>query len=143
MVEITRIFISLLVLLQSTFIDGFGEFSGLQTQPVDFKTLLAQASKGIASCATCLSFLGGFHTPLAVADSSGFSGALADVGVGQYLVKDGRQLLRLALPVGNEMLMGKKAKNTPSQSAQESIELIRLRLEETGLSDFSIFIESS
>ena len=70
-----------------------------------------------------------------VADSSGFSGALADVGVGQYLVKDGRQLLRLSLPVGKDMVMGKQARSTPSQQAQEAIELVRLRIEETGFTN--------
>ena len=60
---------------------------------------------------------------------------LADVGVGKYLVKDGRQLLRLSLPVGKDMLMGTKARNTVGMKAQESLELIRLRLEETGFSN--------
>jgi hypothetical protein len=37
---------------------------------------------------------------------------LADVGIGTYLVKDGRQLLRLSLPVGPDMLLGAKARQT-------------------------------
>lgn len=47
-------------------------------------------------------------------------------------MKDGRQLLRLSLPVGKDMLMGSKARESISFKAQEALELIRLRLEETG-----------
>ena len=44
---------------------------------------------------------------------------LADVGIGKYLVKDGRQLLRLSLPVGPDMKLGRAAKETPEMKAQE------------------------
>jgi hypothetical protein len=64
--------------------------------------------------------------PLAIASSiattdpvSAVIAPLADVGVGKYLVKDGRQLLRLSLPVGKEMLMGSKARESTAMKAQE------------------------
>ena len=97
------------------------------------QSTISCCKKAIASIGgACLVF--GNCAPT-VADSSGFSGALADVGVGQYLVKDGRQLLRLSLPVGKDMVMGKQARSTPSQQAQEAIELVRLRIEETGFTN--------
>lgn len=79
-----------------------------------------------AALAACINFVNPSPT-LAVGIAP-----LADVGVGTYLVKDGRQLLRLSLPVGPKMLLGSKARLTDSMKAQESLELIRLRLEETG-----------
>lgn len=50
-------------------------------------------------------------------------------------MKDGRQLLRLAQPVGKELLLGAKSRETAVMKAQESLELVRLRLEETGYSN--------
>ena len=109
------------------------------TQAFDFHRLLHSSSSKTV-CKQAISALGACvligSAPLpSTADSSGFSGALADVGVGQYLVKDGRQLLRLSLPVGKDMLMGKQARSTPSQQAQEAAELVRLRIEETGFTN--------
>ena len=61
-------------------------------------------------------------------------GAMADVGIGQYLVKDGRQLLRLSLP--NEFPIGSGLQKSQEigRQAQEALELIRLRLEQVGFS---------
>ena len=54
---------------------------------------------------------------------------LADVGVKEFLVKDGSQLLRLSLPSGKDMKFGAESVNEFGRIAQESIELIRLRCE--------------
>lgn len=62
-------------------------------------------------------------------------GAMADVGVKEFLVKDGKQLLRLSLPIGPSMLLGSKASSNPGQVLQEQLELIRLRLEQVGFSN--------
>jgi len=60
-------------------------------------------------------------------------GKLADVGVGQYLVKDGRQHLRLATPVGSKMqFSGTLSPDSPVKRVTDSLELIRLRLEQVG-----------
>jgi len=59
---------------------------------------------------------------------------LADVGVKEFLVKDGRQWLRLSQPVGNDMKLGSLRKSSPEIEIQESLELPRLRLEQVSLS---------
>ncbi len=111
----------------------------MTTEAFDFHRLLRSSSpktvckQAITTIGAC--FLFGSAPLPSTADSSGFSGALADVGVGQFLVKDGRQLLRLSLPIGKDMLMGKQARSTPSQQAQEAAELVRLRIEETGFTN--------
>ena len=64
---------------------------------------------------------------------------LADVGLKEFLVKDGRQWLRLNIPVGNEMKLGEKAQGDDVKLAQESIELVRLRLEQVGFSNKAVW----
>lgn len=53
---------------------------------------------------------------------------MQDVGVGQFLVKDGGQHLRLALPSP----AGTAPAEDPLRRAQQSLELVRLRLEQVG-----------
>ena len=62
------------------------------------------------------------------------NGAMADVGIGQYRVKDGRQILRISQPSGKSMSLGPKSVNDPGRVAQDALELIRLRLEQVGFS---------
>jgi hypothetical protein len=64
---------------------------------------------------------------------------LADVGVREFLVKDGSQLLRLSLPCGEGMLMGAAASKDLGKLAQESIELVRLRLEQVGFANNAVW----
>lgn len=64
---------------------------------------------------------------------------LADVGLGQYLVKDGKQLLRLSLPSGENGELGTAVAPDPGRKAQEALETIRLRFEETGPTNPSVF----
>jgi peptidylprolyl isomerase len=62
---------------------------------------------------------------------------LADVGVKEFLVKDGRQFLRLAQPVvlpNKEIALGAK-RTSDETKIQESLELIRLRLEQVGVTN--------
>lgn len=62
-------------------------------------------------------------------------GAMADVGVGQYLVKDSKQHLRLSLPTGPAATLGSASAQSPGKQAQDAIELIRLRTEQVGFSN--------
>ena len=64
---------------------------------------------------------------------------LADVGLKEFLVKDGRQWLRLNIPVGKEMKLGEQAQGDEIKLAQESLELVRLRLEQVGFSNKAVW----
>lgn len=64
---------------------------------------------------------------------------LADVGIREFLVKDGSQLLRLSLPEGRNMLMGKDSIGKDGRVAQEQIELVRLRLEQVGFANNAVW----
>lgn len=68
------------------------------------------------------------------APKNGFIPRLADVGVGQFLVKDGKQLLRLALPSTNKFKFPAQAQasNDPARKIQENLELVKVRLEQVG-----------
>lgn len=82
-----------------------------------------------------------FNMPIAptqVAHAAGIA-TLADVGLREYLVKDGRQWLRLQIPVGKEMKMGISAQDDELKLAQEGIELVRLRLEQVGFSNKAVW----
>lgn len=60
---------------------------------------------------------------------------LADVGIKEFLVKDGRQFLRLTLPVGSEMKLGTASVGDSGKMAQEALEIIRLRFEQVGFTN--------
>jgi len=60
---------------------------------------------------------------------------LAQVGVKEFLVKDGKQWLRLSQPVGNEIKLGSLRKSSPEIEIQEDLELPRLRLEQVGFTN--------
>lgn len=69
-------------------------------------------------------------------------GKLADVGVREFLVKDGRQFIRLAQPTvknGKEILLGAKRISTDEYKIQENIELLRLRLEQVGVTNPTVW----
>jgi len=70
-------------------------------------------------------------------------GKLADVGVREFLVKDGRQFLRLAQPTvknnGKEILLGAKRTSSDEYKIQENIELLRLRLEQVGVTNPTVW----
>ena len=60
-------------------------------------------------------------------------GRLADVGVREFLVKDGKQLLREATPIGNKMQYSlENTGSTAIKRVTDNLELIRLRLEQVG-----------
>jgi len=60
---------------------------------------------------------------------------LANVGVKEFLVKDGKQWLRLSQPVGNDIKLGSLRSSSPEIEIQENLELPRLRLEQVGFSN--------
>lgn len=68
---------------------------------------------------------------------------LADVGVREFLVKDGRQFLRLAQPTvkgsGKEVLLGAKRTGSDEYKIQEDLELVRLRLEQVGVTNPTVW----
>lgn len=72
-------------------------------------------TSAIAATAVC------WQHPLA---GHAITNQLADVGLKEFLVKDGREWLRLSLP----------SADAAAKEAQEDIELIRLRLEQVGFS---------
>jgi peptidylprolyl isomerase len=73
----------------------------------------------------------GPHPPAA----SAVIAPLADVGLREFLVKNGKQLLNLALPTGPEMKIGTASNGDELKMAQEGIELVRLRLEQVGFTN--------
>ena len=79
-----------------------------------------------------------FITPIFPVSAVGIA-SLADVGLREFLVKDGRQILRLALPVGPEMKLGASVIGDNIKNAQECIELVRLRLEQVGFSNDAVW----
>ena len=59
---------------------------------------------------------------------------LADVGLREFLVKDGGALLRLSLPSSMTAASPMDLPNDPGRQAQEAVELVKLRLEQVGFS---------
>ena len=60
-------------------------------------------------------------------------GRMADVGVREFLVKDAKQHLREATPIGQKMLFSaKNTGDTVTKKVTDNLELIRLRLEQVG-----------
>jgi peptidylprolyl isomerase len=57
---------------------------------------------------------------------------LADVGLKEFLVKDGKQFLRLELPIGKECKLGV---TDEGKLAQEYLELVKLRFEQVGFTN--------
>ena len=84
----------ILVILSLTFVHSF-DFNKLS---IAQNKALKSLCSSIALASTC-SYIG-FAVLSSPAPASAAIAPLADVGVGKYLVKDGRQLLRLSLPVG-------------------------------------------
>ena len=67
---------------------------------------------------------------------------LADVGIREFLVKDGRQFLRLSIPLGDDQHFvdgetNLKARNM--NTAQENLELVKLRFEQVGYTNPSVW----
>lgn len=60
---------------------------------------------------------------------------LADVGVREFLVKDGRQFLRLNIPEGEKGKFGRTANSADMKIAQENLELVRLVFEQVGFTN--------
>ena len=92
--------------------------------------------------AACISLGLGVSPVLAFGEPAGLSdlkskpqnyGRLADVGVREFLVKDGKQLLREATPIGSKMLYSlENTGGTAVKRVTDNLELIRLRLEQVG-----------
>jgi cyclophilin family peptidyl-prolyl cis-trans isomerase len=80
----------------------------------------------------------GAPVPMQAAHAAGIA-TLADVGLREYLVKDGRQWLRLSIPVGKDMKIGIAAQDDELKLAQEGIEIVRLRLEQVGFSNKAVW----
>lgn len=67
---------------------------------------------------------------------------LADVGLKEYLVKDGNQFLRLGQPTvsdKNTLNLGAKRSGDVGKEIQENLELIRLRMEQVGVTNPSVW----
>jgi len=81
-----------------------------------------------ASCSVALAF----NLSLGVADAA--VAPLADVGLREYLVKDGNELLRLSIPTSLPQSSDAEKVGDVGRVVQEHIELVRLRLEQVGFS---------
>ena len=77
-----------------------------------------------ASCSVALAF----NLSLGVADAA--VAPLADVGLREYLVKDGNELLRLSIPTSLPQSSDAEKVGDVGRVVQEHIELVRLRLEQ-------------
>ena len=100
---------------------------------------ISKSSNIVKNIAILASSLTIFNHPINV---NAFNPApLADVGLKEFLVKDGGQHLRLSLPtIDNSGNMKLGSKNTDDlKSAQEAIELIRLRFEQVGYTNPSVW----
>ena len=80
----------------------------------------------VASSILCSSLM--IHTNAMVAP-------MADVGVREFLVKDGRQFLRLTIPLGDDDGFDSSPEAQDLKIAQENLELVRLRLEQVGFTN--------
>lgn len=67
-------------------------------------------------------------------DSSAAVAPLADVGLREFLVKDGKEFLRLGLPTSLPAAEDPEKLGDTGRTVQEAIELVRLRLEQVGFS---------
>lgn len=80
------------------------------------------------TAAAALTSLGLIHAPMA---AQAYNPApLADVGLREFLVKDGSQHLRLSLPSSGKL--GTSSAMDSGREAQEALELVRLRFEQVG-----------
>lgn len=84
----------------------------------------------LASTATALLCFAFYHPPANAAIAS-----LADVGVKEFLVKDGRQFLRLTIPEGEQQQFKSTTTTADIRNAQENLELVRLRFEQVGFTN--------
>lgn len=67
---------------------------------------------------------------------------LADVGIKEFLVKDGRQFLRLTIPLADHQKFGKTKSSELLKIAQENLELPKLRFEQVGFTNPSAWSNS-
>lgn len=67
---------------------------------------------------------------------------LADVGIKEFLVKDGRQFLRLSIPSADHQTFRKSSAADSLRVAQENLELPRLRFEQVGFTNPSAWTGS-
>lgn len=100
---------------------------------LDSKTIFESAAAKTLSTAATLSIMASFifQPPLPAMASVA---PLADVGLREFLVKDGRELLRLSLPSSMTKDAPINLESDPGRQCQEAIELVRLRLEQVGFS---------
>lgn len=88
------------------------------------------STKGILAAACSLAIA--FNINVGAVDAS--VAPLADVGLREFLVKDGSELLRLSLPTSLPQSNDADTAKDIGKAVQESIELVRLRLEQVGFS---------
>jgi peptidylprolyl isomerase len=82
------------------------------------------------------------QTMLSVAPANALVNQLADVGLREFLVKDGRQFLRIAQPTveGGKIKLGsQRSEKDVGKVIQEDLELVRLRFEQVGVTNPSVW----
>ena len=98
-------------------------------------------SSTIPSSDASLSSLSPSSSLLTAASSSVSIAPLADVGIGPFLIKNGRQFLRLNLPTisssssDSSLKLGPASYADEGRKAQEALELVRLRFEQVGFTN--------
>eukprot|EP00814_Leptocylindrus_danicus_P010629 CAMPEP_0116003978 /NCGR_PEP_ID=MMETSP0321-20121206/342_1 /TAXON_ID=163516 /ORGANISM="Leptocylindrus danicus var. danicus, Strain B650" /LENGTH=411 /DNA_ID=CAMNT_0003472219 /DNA_START=94 /DNA_END=1329 /DNA_ORIENTATION=+ len=96
----------------------------------NFGANLSKKGKDLAAFACSLAIA--FNANIGVVDAS--VAPLADVGLREFLVKDGSELLRLSLPTSLPQSNDPEMSKDVGKAIQECIELVRLRLEQVGFS---------
>jgi peptidylprolyl isomerase len=110
-----------------------------QATSVNLKTIAKNILGSLSISALVATSVPMATTVLHPQSASAIVANLADVGIREFLVKDGNQFIRLNLPNGRDMLLGAKAASNPSRLLQEAIELVRLRFEQVGVSNPSVW----
>lgn len=91
--------------------------------------------KHASAAALATAALTGPSLLLPVAPAAAVIAPIADVGVREFLVKDGKQFLRLTVPLGKAQKFGSSAEALDMKTAQENLELVKLRFEQVGFTN--------
>jgi peptidylprolyl isomerase len=108
-----------------------------QNIALEARPLHTEITKAVGAAALTLAVsLGNPSIPHIIAPQTAIASVapLADVGLREFLVKDGRTFLRLNLPTSLPTSTDPVELGDKGRQIQESIELVRLRLEQVGFS---------
>ena len=111
---------------------------GQTLTPRALQKVFASAAIALSTFGTPLATHALFEDPLAGVElkksGNGFIPRTADVGVREFLVKEGREHLRLALPTTSDFsfMSTTRSNGDPARKITDDLELIRIRLQQVG-----------